>query len=157
MNKKRTNKPAKMADPITTKSGRAVYVPKGATAYVVAAGQPLPAELGKIAEGMAQAKYEDMVHQFKEAQNRQAMQTVNQRPPTVEEMASDIMRTLTDHSYGEQNKVLAVVLHRMKRARKKEMEAAEHVKKQHLEILLEMQDADNELDAITLGNFTVIE
>lgn len=139
---------------IATKSGRGVYVPKGATAYIIEPGGELPDELKKIIEQRAQVLAEDKVYEFKQQQN---LKSVNARVPTTQEMAADVIKLVAPHSEAEQNQVVAIVLHRLKQHRKLAMTQQQESLNTMRDILQGMQEADNQLDAITLGNFHIIE
>ncbi len=136
------------------KSSRTVYVPKGATAYVVTPGGELPDDLKKIVEARAQVVAEDKVYEFKQQEN---MKHMNQRVPTAQEMAADVIKLLAPHSEAEQNQVVAIVLHRLKQHRKLALAQQQESLNTMRDILLGMQEAENQLDAITLGNFHIIE
>lgn len=136
------------------KAGKRLTVPKGAVAYIVKPGQPLPEELAKLIDARATVIAEDKVYEFKNQQNEKSMTA---RIPSLEEEAADVLRRLAPKSELEQNKIVALVLHRLRKHRRRAQEEQEHTIFTAQEVLAEAQQADRELDQIVAGNFTVIE
>lgn len=136
------------------KAGKRLTVPKGAVAYIVYPGKALDPELAKLVEARAQVIAEDKVYEFKNQMNEKSM---NARIPSVDELAADIIKTLVPHSEAEQNQILARVLHRLKKHRRRRQDEQEHTIITAQEVLAEAQQADRELDQIVAGNFTIIE
>jgi hypothetical protein len=138
------------------KAGIRVTVPKGATAYILEPGAMLPPDLQKLVEARARVLAEDKFFEMKQ-QQQNAQASVTAKVPTVDELAANMLNLLAPSSELEQNKIIAITLHRLRKHRRRAQEEREHTIITAQEVLAEAQQADQELDQIVAGNFILID